>query len=1215
MENEPQVLETLHKNIKKERRKTLKIRGKRELVPTSLIQPEPIKKSPKIDRLNERLIEVLEKLVKLMRKNRDFIRQTAYRRALETIQSIHYDIVDIDELAGKKYIGPTILEKFKEYVETGTLRILEREKEKPGYGLSALYDQFSQIYGVGPKKAQDLIDAGVVSMDDLRERQDQFLNASQKAGLKYYDDLLERIPRAEIDEYDRIFKAAVEKLDGASYQIVGSYRRGAPNSGDIDMILTAPDAAVFKTFVADITERGIILEKLSCGPSKCLVIAKLPGSQRARRVDFLYTPPGEYPFALLYFTGSKEFNTVMRGHALKWGLSLNEHGLYTKAPGQKKEEKVGARFETERDIFDALKLEYREPGERGSGEAVVSTEPPPAFLQRKTVKKREPKINVLEKMGSKPSPKTKKREPKIKAVKHTSPKESPKEKKGELVDQVLEKVDSKEKKGELVGQVLEKVDSKEKKGELVGQVLEKADSKEKRGELVGQVLEKPVKRTYKRREPNARDARIKRTYKKREPPLIAPGLEPAPILTYREPEKDTKLMVAVPKKRLTIKTRPPKKDIKTSGDIQEGMDPKILIATFKREGLSYIETVSDADLAKALTYANAQYYNTKSGPVLTDNEYDILKEYMERTYPENPVLQQIGAPIASTKAKVKLPYNMPSMDKIKPDTNALDTWTKKYPGPYVISCKLDGVSGLYVWAEGKGKLYTRGDGSVGQDITHLLKFLRLPEGKDGEKVVVRGEFIIPKKVFESKYAETFANARNLASGIINSKTIDAKVNDLHFVAYEVIEPAAIPSVQLAHVAQLGFEVVKYERMESITNESLSATLLDWRSSYDYEIDGIIVADDHIHIRKDGNPDYAFAFKMLMGDQLAEAKVVDVLWEASKSGYLKPRVRIEPVRLAGVTIEYATGFNGSFIEANKIGVGAIIQLVRSGDVIPHIKSVTTPAEVTKMPNVPYHWTDTHVDIILDNVGEDATVREKNITAFFVSLEVEGLSAGNVKRIIAAGFDSVPKILRMTKADFGIVEGFKQKMVDKLYEGIRTKVAGASLLQIMVASNVLGRGLGERKIRPILEAFPDILTSDRTAAQKQADLRSVPGIGPENARTFVANIPAFLAFLKECGLDEKLSKPAPTENKFEPAPIVAQIKDHALNGKRIVMTKVRDAAIIAKLKDVGATLDDTIGKQTFALIVKSKEDASNKTKYAVDHSIPIFTPAEFTAQYLV
>ena len=134
----------------------------------------------------------------------------------------------------------------------------------------------------------------------------------------------------------------------------------------------------------------------------------------------------------------------------------------------------------------------------------------------------------------------------------------------------------------------------------------------------------------------------------------------------------------------------------------------------------------------------------------------------------------------------------------------------------------------------------------------------------------------------------------------------------------------------------------------------------------------------------------------------------------------------------------------------------------------------------MPNVPYHWTDTHVDIILDNVGEDATVREKNITAFFVSLEVEGLSAGNVKRIIAAGFDSVPKILRMTKADFGIVEGFKQKMVDKLYEGIRTKVAGASLLQIMVASTPILFASINEPLNPV--AYSMVTPANRTGSMR-------------------------------------------------------------------------------------------------------------------------------------
>ena len=96
-------------------------------------------------------------------------------------------------------------------------------------------------------------------------------------------------------------------------------------------------------------------------------------------------------------------------------------------------------------------------------------------------------------------------------------------------------------------------------------------------------------------------------------------------------------------------------------------------------------------------------------------------------------------------------------------------------------------------------------------------------------------------------------------------------------------------------------------------------------------------------RKNKNPDHAFAFKMVLSDQVAEAKVVHIEWNPSKDGYLKPRVQIEPVELGGVTITYATGKNASFIEKNKIGIGAIIELVRSGDVIPDIKKVVVPAK--------------------------------------------------------------------------------------------------------------------------------------------------------------------------------------------------------------------------------------------------------------------------------
>ena len=391
---------------------------------------------------------------------------------------------------------------------------------------------------------------------------------------------------------------------------------------------------------------------------------------------------------------------------------------------------------------------------------------------------------------------------------------------------------------------------------------------------------------------------------------------------------------------------------------------------------------------------------------------------------------------------------------------------------------------------------------------------------------------------------------------------------------------------------------------------MSEILKDKRTNYQYEIDGIIVTDDAIHPRTSSNPDHAFAFKMVLSDQKAEAKVIDVVWEASKDGYLKPRVRIEPIGLGGVTISYATGYNAKFIEDNKIGIGAIVELIRSGDVIPKILSVTTPAEKAKMPAVAYTWNETHVDILLENASEDKTVQEKNVAAFFTELEVDGLKAGNVKKIMEAGYTTIPQILKMGEEDFKKA-GFKT-MAPKYVENIAAKIREAPLLTIMVASGTLGRGLGPRKLGPIMAAHPDILVSTVPVAEKIAKVKTVQGIEQKTATLFVENIPAFLAFLKSCDLEYKLTeKPAP-KSATPAAPIDTS---HPLYGKQIVMTKVRDQPIIDALAKYGATLEDSIKTTTFALIVKSKEDVSNKTKDAEKKGVPIMTPEEFKTKYLV
>jgi len=865
-------------------------------------------------RLNEQFIELMEQLAVIMLKHGEPFRARAYQKAQETMMSYPKDITSPKDLEGKPGIGSTIMEKLNEYCETGTLKALEREKNNP---VNILAD----VYGIGPKKAKELVDKCITTIAQLRENQ-ALLNDNQKVGLKYYEDILKRIPRAEIEQYKAIFEADFKKVatPNSRFEIVGSYRRGAESSGDIDVIITSDTSKVFDNFIDLLIQQKIIIEVLSKGQTKCLVIAKLPSESTARRVDFLYTSPDEYPFSVLYFTGSKMFNTVMRHEALTKGLTMNEHGLYTlSADKKKKGEKVDHVFKDEKDIFDYLNMEYKTPKERVDGRAVVIK-----------IAKKKPLL-IIE------------------------------------------------------------------------------DEEE-------YILPKPKKK------------------------LIIEDDDTSVQTEEKKEEKETKK--------------------------NKNVDSISIINDFKKNGIKVLEKLNENQLASIVRDANKAYYNDK--PLMSDNEFDIVKEYIESKYPSNSVINEIGAPIQ--KNKVNLPYQMASMDKIKPDTDALLSWMLKYKGPYVLSCKLDGVSGLYTTEGPTPKLYTRGDGKVGQDISHLIPHLRLPKSKG---IVIRGEFIIPKAVFEAKYKNVFSNPRNMVAGIVNQKTINAAIKDLHFVAYEVIKPVLKPVEQMEYLDTIDVERVLYKIEKMLTNEMLSQTLVDWRTNYIYEIDGIIVTNDAIYERKSGNPEHAFAFKMVLSDQIAEAKVVDVIWTPSKDGYLKPRVQIEPLHLGGVTIEYATGFNGAFIENNKVGVGAVIELIRSGDVIPHIRKVNVPAEQAKMPDVPYKWNETHVDIMLEDIETNESVKEKVVTAFFRGIDVDGLSSGNVARIMQSGYDSIPAIIKMTVSDFLKVPGFKEKTANKLYDGIHEKLKAASLVTLMSASNLFGRGFSEKKLELILEGYPDIL----------------------------------------------------------------------------------------------------------------------------------------------
>ena len=243
------------------------------------------------------------------------------------------------------------------------------------------------------------------------------------------------------------------------------------------------------------------------------------------------------------------------------------------------------------------------------------------------------------------------------------------------------------------------------------------------------------------------------------------------------------------------------------------------ITEFKNAGLP---TFANFDaMISLLRKASLAYYNSDTC-ILNDVQYDMLKEFIETQDPQHNVLKEIGAPV---KHKVTLPYEMWSMNKMKPNTKPLIAWIKKYNHnpDYVISAKLDGVSGLYDSIN--NKLYTRGDGIEGQDVSYLIPHLKLPK-----EHVTRGEFIISLQNFE-KHFKGKSNPRNTVSGIINKQAVEPEViKYVDFVPYEVVYPPMYPLDQMKSL----YNPVKYQHVISLTNDVLATIYTDWRGSHKYQ---------------------------------------------------------------------------------------------------------------------------------------------------------------------------------------------------------------------------------------------------------------------------------------------------------------------------------------------------------------------------------------------
>lgn len=300
------------------------------------------------------IMKELKELANYEKAQGNAFKSRAYNKVYQAISNI--PIYSMDDLKDVPGVGEKIRVKIQEIIETGHLHQADAIRRQNNT-LNPLVE-LQKVYGIGPKKAKDLMAIGITSIPVLRayvqqHPDKQILHEKQKVGLKYVEDLQLRIPRSEMIEHEKILKKAIASIcEGV---IVGSYRRNRPDSGDIDMLIRSDDPSHLDAVLNKLKSVGYVQEDLALGNKKFMGVCHLDTHHPMRRLDILLTPPSEYPYAILYFTGSDKFNIDMRKHALTLGYSLNEHGL-TPAPT--------APINTEEDIFTFLKYPYLPPSER-----------------------------------------------------------------------------------------------------------------------------------------------------------------------------------------------------------------------------------------------------------------------------------------------------------------------------------------------------------------------------------------------------------------------------------------------------------------------------------------------------------------------------------------------------------------------------------------------------------------------------------------------------------------------------------------------------------------------------------------------------------------------------------------------------------------------------------------------------------------------------------
>ena len=622
-----------------------------------------------------------------------------------------------------------------------------------------------------------------------------------------------------------------------------------------------------------------------------------------------------------------------------------------------------------------------------------------------------------------------------------------------------------------------------------------------------------------------------------------------------------------------------------------------------------IQTLSKSDLYNYLVKLSDQYYLSNDSTI-TDEKFDSYVLFYELKF--NDKFTYIGK---SINARVELPCYMGSLNKCKED-HSLNLFTNRViqtleNNEFIITDKIDGLSLLIDFTN--KKIYTRGDGKIGSDVSFLFKYIKgIP--KNDLNITVRGEIVILKKDYDILTKYNFNNPRNAVAGILNSKEICVELyKSLTFIAYYIVDYPYNNDRMFEELSK-NFITPNYEK---VTVSSINSTTLTYiyetrLKNRKYEMDGLVVSSVVNYKEKEGdNPKFTIAFKTT--GKLYETVVEEVEWNLTKGQLLKPRVKITPVIIDGVKIQYCSGFNAKFILSNSIGPGTVVNITRSGDVIPHIVNIVKSTYAQLPEEYEWDWVGEMVDIACtqetENILNELFV--KRIECMSNTLEIRGFKSGVIKKLLQVGINNEEKLFKLNKDNIVKVKGIGEKQWELILNAVTRIKENIDLVECMYSSCIF-TNFGILRLKDAVWTHPDScsMIQEYILQDKEIDFDRLEdvlkNIGfPTMASTFIIYLKKFKKYFNLYFRSDDFKRLKKKSNTTT----VKVETNGVLKDKSIVLTGFRDKELKEIIEKHGGKVTDSVTQKTFAVIAKDKNEESTKLSKAVSLNIKIYDKEEF------